>query len=138
MQVQALQMPSRAETIDFVSSSLDDLESGRTRPLLNHMAKAWIDGDLAELARYESWCDCLAPRRTGGDEAPARRPQPAAGGGDRRPAPSGPRVFAAVGSLHMIGPRGLPALLASAASGSSRCDLPAEPAARGARPARPG
>ena len=35
VQIAALQMPTQAETIDFVSSSLDDLESGRTRPMLS-------------------------------------------------------------------------------------------------------
>jgi uncharacterized protein YbaP (TraB family) len=112
MQVQALQMPSQAETIDFVSSSLDDLESGRTRPMLNHIAKVWIDGNFAELARFESWCNCVD---TATERAAMKRMLD-----DRNPQlaaaidilhSSGTRVFAAVGSLHMIGPRGLPALL---------------------------
>jgi len=112
LQMQALQMPSQAETIDFVSSSLDDLESGRTRPMLNRIAKVWTDGNYAELARFESWCNCVdtateraAMKRMLDD----RNPQLAAAIDNLHT--SGTRVFAAVGSLHMIGPKGLPALL---------------------------
>jgi uncharacterized protein len=112
LQMQALQMPSQAETIDFVSSGLDDLESGRTRPMLNRIAKVWTDGDYAELSRYESWCSCMdtateraAMKRMLDD----RNPQLAASIDTLHT--SGTRVFAAVGSLHMIGPNGLPALL---------------------------
>jgi uncharacterized protein len=112
LQMQALQMPSRAATIDFVGSSLDDLESGRTRPMLNRIAKVWTESNHAELARFESWCNCVdtateraAMKRMLDD----RNPQLAAAI-DKLHA-SGTRVFAAVGSLHMIGPKGLPALL---------------------------
>ena len=51
LQMQALQMPSQAETIDFVSSGLDDLESGRTRPMLNRIAKVWTEGNLRRARR---------------------------------------------------------------------------------------
>ena len=61
MQMQALLMPSQAETIEFVSSGLDDLESGRARPMLNRIAKVWTDGNYAELSRFESWCNCVEP-----------------------------------------------------------------------------
>lgn len=112
LQMQALQMPSQAETIDFVSSGLDDLESGRTRPMLNRMAKVWTEGNYAELSRFESWCNCLD---TATERAAMKRLLD-----DRNPLlaasidnlhTGGTRVFAAVGSLHMIGPKGLPALL---------------------------
>ena len=112
LQMQALKMPSQAETIDFVSSSLDDLESGRTRPMLNRIAKVWTEGNHAELARFESWCNCVdtateraAMKRMLDD----RNPQLAAAIDNLHT--GGTRVFAAVGSLHMIGPKGLPALL---------------------------
>ena len=111
LQVQALQMPSQTETIAFVSSALDDLESGRTRPMLNRMAKVWTAGDYAELSRFESWCNCVD---TAAERAAMKRMLD-----DRNPQlasaidalHSSGTVFAAVGSLHMIGPKGLPALL---------------------------
>lgn len=112
LQMQALQMPTQAGTIEFVKSGLDDLESGRTRPMLNKIARIWVAGDYAELSRYERWCDCM---RTAADRAAMKRLLD-----DRNPRlaaaidtlhGSGRQVFAAVGSLHMIGPNGLPVLL---------------------------
>jgi uncharacterized protein YbaP (TraB family) len=111
-QMQALQMPTQKDTIEFVSSGLDELESGRARPLLNRLAKAWTDSDYDDLASYAKWCECL---RTAADRAAMKRLLD-----DRNPKlaasidalhASGQQVFAAVGSLHMIGPTGLPALM---------------------------
>jgi len=104
---------SPAETIEFVTAGLDELESGRARPLLVRLAKAWSTGDLAELEGYERWCDCL---HTAAERAAMKRMLD-----DRNPALAaaidalharGETVFAAVGSLHMVGANGLPALLA--------------------------
>lgn len=111
-QMQALQMPTQAETIEFVTSGLDDLESGRARPLLNHIAKVWTEGDYAELARYEQWCDCT---RTAAERSATKRllddRNPVLAAGIDALHASGKQVFAAVGTLHMIGPTGLPALM---------------------------
>ena len=111
-QIAALRMPTRQATIDFVSSELDELDAGRARPLLARMAAAWTDGNLADLEDYERWCDCL---NTDAERASMKRLLD-----DRNPLlaeaidalhAGGRSVFAAVGSLHMIGPGGLPALL---------------------------
>lgn len=111
-QMQALQMPTQPETNAFVQGALDELESGRARPLLNRIAQVWVDGDYGELSRYRSWCKCL---RTPAERAAMKRLLD-----DRNPAlaeridavhTNGKQVFAAVGSLHMIGPLGLPALM---------------------------
>jgi uncharacterized protein YbaP (TraB family) len=124
-QMQALQMPTQAETIEFVGAGLDELESGRARPLLNHLAKVWTDSDYAELARYDQWCECL---RTPGDRAAMKRLLD-----DRNPVlataidalhASGRQVFAAVGSLHMIGPTGLPALMRQRGYKVEQADFP--------------
>ena len=113
LQLATLTMPTRAKTIEFVTSTLAEMEAGRARPALKRIAQVWADGDLATLARYESWCDCI--------NTPADRTALARLLDARNPAladsiaalhGSGQRVFAAVGSLHMIGPVGLPALLA--------------------------
>ena len=111
-QIAALRMPTPAATIEFVTSGLDELDAGRAGPLLAHMATAWTDGDLAELEGYERWCECL--------NTPAERTSMKRLLDDRNPLladaidalhAGGRTVFAAVGSLHMIGARGLPTLL---------------------------
>ncbi|MGZ8260914.1 MAG: TraB/GumN family protein [Caldimonas sp.] len=111
-QIAALRMPTRQATIDFVTSGLDELEAGRSGPLLVHMATAWTDGNLAELEAFERWCGCL--------DSAAERASMKRLLDDRNPLlataidalhAGGRSVFAAVGSLHMIGANGLPALL---------------------------
>ncbi|MEO7057233.1 MAG: TraB/GumN family protein, partial [Caldimonas sp.] len=69
-QMAALQMPSQAETVAFVKAGLDDLDSGRARPLVRRMAKAWVDGDYADLSRYTQWCECM---RTSAERAAMKR-----------------------------------------------------------------
>ena len=112
-QMHALQMGSADETNEFVASALDAMDSGRAAPTLRRIAQAWADADLDALAQYESWCDCM---NTAADRAAMQRLLD-----DRNPAladaidalhAGGKRVFAAVGSLHMAGRLGLPALLA--------------------------
>jgi hypothetical protein len=92
---------------------LTQLEDGRVRRQLRRLGGAWERGDLAELERYESWCECV---ETEDDRALLRRLND-----DRNPAlanligalhHAGMRVFAAVGSLHMSGPKALPRLMA--------------------------
>ena len=111
-QLDALTMPTPAQTLEFVDSALTEMESGRAVPALARMAQVWADADLDMLARYESWCDCI---KTPTDRAAMARLLDA-----RNPSLAdsiaalharGQRVLAAVGSLHMIGPVGLPALL---------------------------
>ncbi len=113
LQLKTLLMQGPAETFEAVGSALDEFESGRALVTLRRMAKIWADGDLPELTRYESWCGCI---KTAADRAAMVRMLD-----DRNPAladsiaelhAAGQRVFAAVGSLHMIGPTGLPALMA--------------------------
>jgi uncharacterized protein len=112
-QMQALLLPDRDAATAFVASALDDLDAGRTRPALNRVAAIWSSGDFAGLARYEEWCECV--------DTPAERTALKHLLDDRNPALADAidalhanrhRVFAAVGSLHMVGPLGVPALLA--------------------------
>ncbi|MEO8836341.1 MAG: TraB/GumN family protein, partial [Caldimonas sp.] len=111
-QMAALRSPTRAAMLAAVRSGLDDLDSGRTGPLLARMAKDWTDGDLADLERYGRWCHCMsdAAERAQMHRVVDERNPPIADRIDAVHA-AGQRVFAAVGSLHMIGPNGVPALL---------------------------
>lgn len=97
----------------MLEQGLEQLERGQARPMLVRVAKVWADGRVDELGRYAQWCDCA---QTEFDRAVLKRLLD-----DRNPQlaeridalhASGQRVFAAVGALHMVGPAGLPALLA--------------------------
>jgi uncharacterized protein YbaP (TraB family) len=96
-----------------VEQALADLESGKSRVAMSRIAQVWADGRFDELFRYEQWCECLTTE--------AERAQHKRLLDDRNPAladridalhRAGNKVFAAVGSLHMVGKMGLPLLLA--------------------------
>ena len=98
----------------LVEGTLTQLEQGRARPILRRTAEIWADGHYGELSNYERWCECM---ENDDDRAFMKRLLD-----DRNAAmaerieglhASGRRVFAGVGSLHLIGPAGLPALLAA-------------------------
>jgi uncharacterized protein YbaP (TraB family) len=112
LQLSILRGRTPEETQTLVAQVLEELESGRATPMLARIAQLWADGRYAELESYEQWCDCL---NTDEERAMHRRLLD-----ERNPAlaeridqlhRAGKQVFAAVGSLHMIGPLGLPALL---------------------------
>jgi uncharacterized protein len=81
--------------------------------MLLRLANAWAASDLRTLQTYEAWCDCV---KTPVDRAALVRllddRNPGLADGIAALHASGKHVFAAVGSLHMIGPIGLPALMA--------------------------
>lgn len=101
-----------AEAANLVNRTLTEIERGQTRRLLSRVAQIWEQGDLDALEHYADWCDCL--------KTPLDRSQMKKLMDDRNPAladrvdglhSDGKKVFAAVGSLHMVGPTGLPKLL---------------------------
>ncbi len=111
-QIGALMPADALQMRRLVEQSLEQLESGRGGTVLRRMAEAWAAGDLDTLQRHAEWCECAdteeqrAWLRRLNDE----RNDHLARGIDalhRR----GQRVFAAVGALHMTGPRALPGLL---------------------------
>lgn len=113
LQLALLQSDTPAETVEAVGEALDDIESGKSRATLLRVSKVWADSDWSALSGYASWCDCLNTPR---DRAEMVRllddRNPAMADGIAALHASGQRVFAAVGSLHMIGPEGLPAQMA--------------------------
>lgn len=112
MQAGLLVSDDPAETAQSVEQVLDELESGKGRVVLERLAGDWHRGDLDDLAAYGQWCDCLSTAQQRADFVRVVD--------DRNPAMAdrivqwhdqGQALFVAVGSLHMIGARGLPALL---------------------------
>jgi len=121
--VQALETPAQQMAVLFtddvderdrrVGDTLSQLEDGSGERNLVKLARAWADSDLDTLTQYEQWCGCV---ETDHDRAFMRRMvddrnRAMAEALDRLHA-SGARPFVAIGSLHLTGPLGVPALLA--------------------------
>lgn len=111
-QLQMLQAQSPQETVSLVEDGLAEIETGSARTTFRRIAKVWAEADYDSLAHYDEWCDCL---NTENERAEMKRLLD-----ERNPNlaeridalhSSGKRVFAAVGSLHMFGSLGLPALM---------------------------
>jgi uncharacterized protein len=101
-----------AETARSVGDVLDELEDGKSARMLQRLAADWQRGDLADLEGYGQWCRCLETAQQRADFAKLidqRNPLMA----DRivQWHAQGKSLFVAVGSLHMTGRLGLPALL---------------------------
>jgi hypothetical protein len=114
-QLDALLPPDRAETIASVEAAIAPLEHGDGgRETLRRLVAIWRDSDLRALQHYPTWCDCMnsaADRRAMHRLIDERNVHLAA----RIDAlhVQGHAVLAAVGALHMVGPHGLPRLLAA-------------------------
>lgn len=113
-QIGMLLQATPEDTEKFVDRALSDLENGLALPTLNRLAEAWARADWNELSHYADWCRCL---ETEADRALMRRliderNQAMVRQFQARHA-AGEKLFVAVGALHMIGPEGLPALLAA-------------------------
>ncbi len=111
-QLGLMQMAEPEQTVSFVEDSLSELESGRSRTMLIRIAKVWADANYADMTRFNEWCECLnteIEREMMKRLLDDRNPNLA----DRIDAlhGKGRQVFAAVGSLHMFGPLGLPTLM---------------------------
>jgi len=113
-----------ATSLAALDHGLAQLEGGTVRPMLVRISQVWDEGREDELSRYEAWCECVD---TEADRAALKRLLD-----DRNPAlaeridalhAAGNRVFAAVGSLHMVGPIGLPQLMSGRGYAVQRLDL---------------
>jgi uncharacterized protein len=112
-QMGAILPATTREAEHLIGQALAQLKSGAARRSTKRLAQAWAEGNLEQLASYERWCECVANEE---DRQLLRRLND-----DRNPAIAsridrlhnqGKRVFAAVGALHMTGPKALPSLLA--------------------------
>lgn len=113
IQMRALLGGNQKEMLEQIDEALKQFEARKSRKMMERLAATWANGDLGEAESYETWCECV---NTPADRAFLKRVNedrnPGLARGIDRLHLSGKRVFAAVGSLHMVGPRGLPALLA--------------------------
>jgi uncharacterized protein len=112
IQMRALMAGEPGEIIEIVESGLTDFEAGKQRKQIVRLHNTWASGDFAEFQKYEEWCDCIhgdADRKFLKRVNDDRNPGLAAGIDKLHR--DGKRVFAAVGSLHMVGAKGIPALL---------------------------
>jgi uncharacterized protein YbaP (TraB family) len=127
-QLKMLTGDSEAEEAEQMDAALAELESGELRTQMKELADVWARGDADKLGRYPEWCNCLntpAERRLMKRLLDDRNPGLA--DGIERMHAGGKRVFAAVGALHMVGPQGLPALLAARGFTVSAVPLSAQP-----------
>jgi uncharacterized protein YbaP (TraB family) len=101
-----------AETERSVGDLLDELESGKGPKVLQRLADDWQRGDLADIDAYASWCECL--------DTPQQKDDFVKLVDERNPLMAdkvvkwhaeGKSLFVAVGTLHMVGRKGLPELL---------------------------
>jgi uncharacterized protein YbaP (TraB family) len=101
-----------AETARTVGDLLNELEAGKGPKMLQRLADDWQRGDLIDLGAYASWCECL--------DTPQQKADFVKLVDDRNPPMAdkivkwhaeGKSLFVAVGTLHLIGHVGLPALL---------------------------
>ena len=111
-QVAVLASATQQDQVMLVQRTLDQLESGQGRAVLRRLALAWEQADLATLASYEAWCDCV---HDDAERAFSKRliddRNPGLADAISRLHDGGQGVFAAVGALHMTGPQSLLALL---------------------------
>jgi uncharacterized protein YbaP (TraB family) len=124
-QLELLRSRSEPERVAVVEKALDELESDRARAMVRRIADIWADSRLDELQHYTQWCDCAnteEERRALHRLIDERNPRLAERIAEIHE--SGQSVFAAVGSLHMIGPNGLPALLRQRGYAVERIDFP--------------
>lgn len=112
LQVKLLTSRSNQELREGMDKLLAALENGKAGPMLLRMAGIWEEGREDELARYTEWCDCVGSvRERAAMKALLNDRNPGLADAIAALHAEGKTVFAAVGSLHMVGPTGLPELL---------------------------
>jgi uncharacterized protein len=103
---------TRGGTVASLGKAMDDIESGRAVEKLSRLAEVWANADAAQFlqeAETAAESDSDSERALMAELLDARNPGMATGIDALHE--SGSKVFAAVGALHMFGPRGLPSLM---------------------------
>ncbi len=101
-----------AETARAVGAVLDELEGGHAPAMLQRLASDWERGDVDDMAAYASWCGCMdTPEQRADFHKLIVERNPLMADKIVQWHAEGKRLFVAVGTLHMIGPAGLPTLL---------------------------
>lgn len=111
-QLRALLAGEAKQMVEGIDRALALLEQGKARPVTERLMAAWANGNLEELQHYQKWCECA-------DTATERRAlqrlnddrNPGLAAGIDKLLRGGKSVFAAVGALHMVGPKALPKLM---------------------------
>ncbi|MDB6063507.1 MAG: GumN family protein [Verrucomicrobiaceae bacterium] len=101
----------KVDMVEF-EAALTELEKDGAQTVADRLALAWAQGDIADLQRYENWCDCLNTpiQREEMKRLLDDRNGPLADSIDALHRQGKP-IFVGVGALHMMGVQGLPALL---------------------------
>ena len=111
-QLEELLSDDPLEVQESVRDGLDQLDDPKAPEILQQLANIWASGNEKQLENYADWCDCIKTER---DRLKYARlmdgRNPGMADGIVRQLQQGKTVFAAVGSLHMVGPKGLPELL---------------------------
>jgi uncharacterized protein YbaP (TraB family) len=113
-QLRELMFDQPAEVEQSVASGLAQLERGDAAEQLLRLTQAWAAGDVHMLETYPQWCNCLgteAERQLYARVVDGRNPGMAEAIAQQLR--QGHSLFVAVGALHLVGPQGLPALLAA-------------------------
>ncbi|MDE2368611.1 MAG: TraB/GumN family protein [Burkholderiales bacterium] len=112
LQMQALMPDDPTERREAIEDSLQQIEDGSGRRVLERLVGAWERGDFQALEHYAQWCECAD---TESERAQMRRlnddRNPHLADGIEALHRQGHHLLAAVGALHMTGPQGLPQLL---------------------------
>jgi uncharacterized protein len=119
-------LPQPGEDISAgLERTVKQLEAGRTLPLMRLLVLAWEHGDLEFLQRYASWCECVDDEQD--RKALVRLID------DRNLLMAeridelhqrDMKIFAAVGALHMTGPKALQQLMQQRGYKVERIPLP--------------